>query len=141
MITHVLYTPVTGHCSGKQAARYSVPDSAIAQVSLLSNTHIFYFLCLVYSCFCFKMQLQSHLVKHPLISRQNQSVPLLCILSILLGLYTLGCFRIGQSLYCSCWFTLLSQEWTMCFLGAIQRCAQGLVEHWICSWSQCIFIE
>lgn len=69
------------------------------------------------TCILLLLQLPRHLlVQCSLISRQNQSLPLLYTLNILLGLDTHGYFSICQPLYCSYLFIHLSQRMDSVFL-------------------------
>lgn len=109
-----------------------------------SSSRSFYFLQHVHAWSCLEMQLWCHLpVKHSLVSsRINHS--LCCVhWSMLLGLYTRGCFSIYQPLCCSDLFTHPSPGRDCVFLKGSDKDEYAFVfpAHRICNWSQCIFVE
>lgn len=128
---------------------YSVHDLAAAYTSLLSIfLASFYFLHLVDSCCCFKMQLQHHhLMKWSLVSRCNQSLPPLSVLwaSCQDFIHMTGLAFVSHCTVVTC-LCIYPQAWTVCFLRPLVKMTmslypQCLIEHQICNQSQCIFIK
>lgn len=106
-----------------------------------SYSHLFAFFDWLHSCSWCQMQLSGHLlVKCSLIRRENESLPLLWLLSALPGLDTHGCFcTVGHCISVTCLY-IQPQKWTVCFLKTVTKMNVPSY-HWIWKWSQWLFIE